>query len=129
MLRRLDELGATSFFQVAWADGTEMEEVVVEPWIEGLWGALETVMEIDNDTTGGDVDDIKTENTVRDMMTVIGSLTASLSSLSLSPLLRVTSPSPTTAHPTHHLSPSVPLPLQLRSSHCNLLISKTAVKL
>ena len=61
----------------------------MEPWIEGLWGALEIVMEkvegaVDGSNKGAD--DIKIENTVSDKMTAGDSLTASLSSLSLSPL-------------------------------------------
>ena len=89
LLRRLEELGATSYYQVAWADdGTGLEEVV-EPWIEGLWGALETVMEKvegAGDGSNKGADDIKKENTVSDKMTAGDSLTASLSLLSLSPL-------------------------------------------
>ena len=42
--RRLTELGAACFHGPAWADDGTGLEVVVEPWLEGLWGALGTVM-------------------------------------------------------------------------------------
>ena len=42
--RRLTELGAGCFHGPAWADDGTGLEVVVEPWLEGLWGALGTVM-------------------------------------------------------------------------------------
>ena len=42
--RRLTELGAKCFHGPAWADdGTGLEEVV-EPWLDGLWEALGSVM-------------------------------------------------------------------------------------
>jgi len=148
LLRRLEELGATSFHQVAWADdGTGLEEVV-EPWIEGLWGALETVMEKVKDTGGDEskkvADDVKTENTVGDKITNGDSLTASFSSLSLSPLTLPPCPktyisisynsssTPTTTTASLPLSPfpsSSGPPLSAKVLHCNLMTSKTAVKL
>ena len=42
--RRLTELGAQCFHGPAWADDGTGLEVVVEPWLDGLWEALSSVM-------------------------------------------------------------------------------------
>ena len=42
--RRLTELGANCFHGPAWADDGTGLEVVVEPWLDGLWEALSSVM-------------------------------------------------------------------------------------
>ena len=42
--RRLSELGATTFYPADWADDGTGLEIVVEPWLEGLWPALETLV-------------------------------------------------------------------------------------
>ena len=41
--RRLKELGACLFYQPGWADDGTGLELVVEPWIEGLWTAIEAM--------------------------------------------------------------------------------------
>ncbi|GAB6019172.1 hypothetical protein CHUAL_000791 [Chamberlinius hualienensis] len=43
---RLEELGATKFYKTGYADDATGLEIVVEPWIEGLWTALKTELNI-----------------------------------------------------------------------------------
>ncbi|KAM6148235.1 methionine synthase reductase-like [Rhynchocyon petersi] len=56
--RRLQELGAQHFYDTGHADDCVGLELVVEPWISGLWGALEkhfTSSREEQDMSGGPV--------------------------------------------------------------------------
>ncbi|XP_067687349.1 methionine synthase reductase-like [Haliotis asinina] len=44
--RRLEDLGAVRFYNSGWADDAVGLEVVVEPWIDGLWAALRTFLDL-----------------------------------------------------------------------------------
>ncbi|XP_071103901.1 methionine synthase reductase-like isoform X2 [Haliotis cracherodii] len=44
--RRLEDLGALRFYNSAWADDAVGLEVVVEPWIDGLWAALRKFLDL-----------------------------------------------------------------------------------
>ncbi|XP_014788148.1 methionine synthase reductase isoform X1 [Octopus bimaculoides] len=43
--RKLEELGAHLFYECGWADDAVGLELVVEPWIEGLWKPLKAQLE------------------------------------------------------------------------------------
>ena len=57
LLRRLTELGAAAFYPAAWADDGTGLEVVVEPWLEGLWDAVDKLDTMESGSQGdGDVE-------------------------------------------------------------------------
>jgi len=151
--RRLVELGARPFFEAAWADdGTGLEEVV-EPWIEGLWEALNKMEKgIDNVEEGAEkcktnklndseIEEKKDENTEKSCVEI---LPDALSSLTLSPLTLppcpksyisisysnsiLTTPSNTSLPLSPYPSSSGP-PLTGTVQQCNLLTSDSAPKL
>ncbi|XP_031137768.1 methionine synthase reductase isoform X2 [Sander lucioperca] len=59
--RRLQELGAKQFYATGYADDGVGLEVVVDPWLEGLWKAIKGALSnMDSDRTGylkGEADD------------------------------------------------------------------------
>jgi len=155
LLRRLTELGAKPFYPPGWGDnGTGLEEVV-EPWIEGLWEALEVVLNGDmvgdkgeeiSENRESHVKEVNTVANKSEMMAAEGdSLTVSLSQLAISPTLSLP-PCPksyisikftgeTSLPPNSPILPLAPLPsssgppLSAEVLHCNLLTSNSAVKL
>ncbi|UJR31040.1 hypothetical protein I4U23_018550 [Adineta vaga] len=42
--RRFEELGATRFYPSAWADDAVGMDSIIEPWLQGLWGALKETL-------------------------------------------------------------------------------------
>eukprot|EP00947_MAST-08B_sp_MAST-8B-sp1_P004981 g4981.t1 len=55
MNKRLGELGGESFYDLGCADDAVGLDTVVEPWIEGLWPALRTLLDEEDGTgAGGD---------------------------------------------------------------------------
>ncbi|XP_077996857.1 methionine synthase reductase-like [Glandiceps talaboti] len=49
--RRFEQLGATRFYPSGFADDGVGLEIVVEPWIEGLWAALRKELNLDSQQT------------------------------------------------------------------------------
>jgi len=128
LLRRLSELGAKPFHPPAWADdGTGLEEVV-EPWIEGLWGALEVLKGETMVGEDGGENNEKGESEVKEVkiMSAEGekhavgseskeaegdSLTAALSQLSISPSTPLSlPPCPKSYISVKYTGDKVPLP-------------------
>ncbi|XP_044148638.1 methionine synthase reductase isoform X1 [Bufo gargarizans] len=81
--RRLQELGATHFYETGYADDCVGLELVVDPWIEDLWIALEKefLSRAENKKMIGEINDVTSEN--HNIPKVPGNLDMHLQAISL----------------------------------------------
>nr|XP_002741834.2 PREDICTED: methionine synthase reductase-like [Saccoglossus kowalevskii] len=61
--KRLNDLGGQRFYPSGFADDAVGLEIVVEPWIEGLWKALRQELKMDHSNH----DDVQTENLSKEL--------------------------------------------------------------
>jgi len=138
--RRLVELGASPFYPPAWADDGTGLEVVVEPWIEGLWEVFKTM---DENTSDKLLNNNETESE-KNCQPSLDTLHDDLSTLTLSPLTLPPCPksyiaisytnsvlvaSTSTSTPLSPFPSAAGPPLTGTVQECRLLTSSSAPKL
>ncbi|XP_075442295.1 methionine synthase reductase isoform X2 [Ascaphus truei] len=90
--RRLQELGAKHFYETGYADDCIGLELVVEPWIEGLWAALKELMSrTENQEMNDRIEDGTNVN--QSTSKVPGNLDSQMQAISLEPSIFPNAPS------------------------------------